>query len=236
MLLAGNGSACEDDAEDGLGAGRFEDAGAFFEGGTGRSDIVDEPDGFAVYHCFASGSERKSVFQIAEAGFTRFGFDLGLGVADAEQAVLEDWQNGSGSERFGEGIGEELGLIETTETQAPFVKWDGYEHVREGQIYFQYSFCEPRTEGFRESGDEAVFVGMDGRGNQRMTVVRCDKESVEGALSGTGKTDFTAGRGGPAAMRTALAQATGKMFEAVCTEVLPVCVAGETVDREQRIQ
>ncbi len=161
--------AGEDDAEDGLGSGRFEDAGAFFEGGAGGGDVVDEPDSFASYLRFASKghfrSQSKSVFQIAEALFAHFGFYLRLGVAGAEQAVLEDWQNGSGRQRFGEGICEELGLIEAAETQAPFVKRDGYEHIREGQVYFQHSFCEPRTEWFRESRDEAVFVGMDGRRN-----------------------------------------------------------------------
>lgn len=66
-----------------FGASSFENFGAFFQRGAGRSDIIDEPECFVSYERDAFLREGKSVFEIAQTFFTGFRFHLRLGKAGA---------------------------------------------------------------------------------------------------------------------------------------------------------
>lgn len=72
----------------------------------------------------------------------------------------------------------------------------GYDGVRQREITSFEGVYEEFPKGDSESGNEAVFVGMDGPGQEGLMVGRGSKKTIKsrGERITAGKTDFTAWR------------------------------------------
>lgn len=75
--------AGQNDTKNAFSTACFEYPRAFFEGGAGGGDVVDEPDSFSREKSGVFGSEGKSIFEVFETLQARAGFDLGPGSSGA---------------------------------------------------------------------------------------------------------------------------------------------------------
>jgi hypothetical protein len=111
------------------GALGLEDLGAFFEGGAGGGDIVDEPDVLAAdvdgrtFGRFPGEGAMKIAFPFLGVGDAH----LGLGVSGAAQMTGDDGKRECGHELSADDVGELFRLVEAAETQASVVEGDGDE-------------------------------------------------------------------------------------------------------------
>lgn len=94
----------------------FEDAGAFFESSTSRRHIIDEPNTLSSENFFLVLGDGESISEIGDAFFTRIRFHLRSCVAGTDEDIGENWNRESGGNCACEFLGQELGLIEPTET------------------------------------------------------------------------------------------------------------------------
>jgi hypothetical protein len=115
----------------------FEDAGTFLEGGIGRGDIIDEPDGCIGYidrWVRLWWSPGESAVEIFEAFATVFGLGLWEGGAGTLEMLIEQCERKSGGEFLCEDMGDEGGLVEIAPAQTSIMQWDGDEIVWERKL------------------------------------------------------------------------------------------------------
>lgn len=127
-------------------------------------------------------------------------------------------------------------MVEAAEAQTARMERNRDVEVGERQIDFCDPSCEPDTERRGKTRNEAVFVGMDGLGNERIPILGSGEKPVERIFSETGETDFSSRGGGFQAGRTALPQTARENLQTGCAEILIRCAAADTADRKERVE
>ena len=183
----------QDDAEDLFRSGCPEDAGAFFERGAGRENVIDEPDRFAT-ECFFVGLFREA--ERAGEIFLSFGRMTGLGLGEGEAFPEKDGFLDRDREFWEaplrEFAREEGGLVESAEALSPRMEWDGDDEVWDRKRRMIDTLREDFPEERGELVDVFVLEDMDGFGQDPVSVGSRDEDPVEYAFFPTGETAFAA--------------------------------------------
>ena len=157
-LVLHHRTAGEDKAGDGGSAGFEERAGADVEGGAGGHDVVNEEDAFAL-----DGGGFGEAVGVGGIGETLFAVELGLR-GDAGGDAAKDVGATGDFKRFGEGAGEDLGLVVTAAAALFGEHGDGDEEVEgpaEVLIMDDVGCLHQQDEVVGEPEAAAVFEGMD---------------------------------------------------------------------------
>lgn len=172
----------DDDAPDGAGTGELKSFGALFERAPGGGHIIHEPNIFSREGIFVFIRNGESAGEILEPFFTSLGLYLRLGKARSDEESVEDGDLELRREILGEGIGEELGLVETPVAEAPRVKRNGENRVREGEGIVGEGALDEGSERKGEVFDKAVLEGVDGALDEAILVRNGDEEAVESSF------------------------------------------------------
>lgn len=76
----------------------LENNGAFLEGGTSGSNIINEPEGLPFEKSSFFCCDMESIFQVSETFFSGFSFHLGFGGTDTKQGISQEWDFEPGCE------------------------------------------------------------------------------------------------------------------------------------------
>ena len=149
----------EDDGVYALGAGVFEDAGAFFQSGAGGSNIIYEQNAFAT-HVLGVGYG-KSIAEVMQSCVTLAAGNLRCGVARSEEEVCGNGEGQRMRQFLAKCLRQKCRLIEAAPAQTSRMQRNGNNDVREWKRRPRAGMGQERGKGCGKFLDKGVFVVVD---------------------------------------------------------------------------